>query len=104
MLLWFLVRDEANVPSLLVSETTFIDEFGTKHAAIRLEVRQLVGIYANRQNALATTWSRDRLAVIGKDTAKEKQSSAPIVRGMLEELVNDYLRANPKTSASRSGE
>ena len=93
-------RDQADVPSLQVTETTIFDEFGTRHTALRLEVHQLVAIYVNRQNALATTWSRDRLAVIGKDVANQVPGSVAIVNGMLEELISDYRRANPQAAAS----
>jgi hypothetical protein len=93
-------RDQADVPSLQVSETTILDEFGTRHTALRLEVHQLVAIYVNRQNALATTWSRDRLVVQGKDAGSKTRGAVPVVNGMLEELISDYRKANPQAAAT----
>ena len=93
--------DNPLVPSLELSEITILDEYGTMHTAISLAVRQLVTIRVSQRSALATTWSRDRLVILGKDTAQRTRGTVATVNEMLEELVNDFLKANPKPSESK---
>src|SRR5258705_474707 len=88
-------QNRPDVPSLQLSEMTLLDGLGTRHTAVRLEVRQLVTIYTNQHVDLATTWSRDKLVVLGTETARTVGTDA-IVHALVDELVSEYLKANPR--------
>jgi len=90
-------KDDPVVPCLEVSEITLLDEFGTSHTAVSLAVKQVVTAFVNHHVGLGTTWSSDRLVVLGKESAKTR-GMAPAVAEMMSDLVNDYLVANPRPS------
>jgi hypothetical protein len=61
---------------------------------LTMDIQAWVTIKSNNRGTVAAVWNRGMLATVGKDSFADGMRSG--VSDILDELLNDWLKANPK--------